>query len=94
MCLVKTPKIQNPTPTGEKDKPLPILRNPLLDGIDPTTNALRIGRQSLRIDLSRGGAPTAATKPSPSAAAAFNPGALPALPILNPLKGLQIGSLG
>lgn len=60
MCIVKTPKIKNPTPTGEADKPLPVLRNPLLDGINPTTNALRIGRDNLRIDL----APTAATAPS------------------------------
>lgn len=58
MCVVKTPKIQNPT--SQQDKPLPILRNPLLDGINPTTNALRIGRNNLRLDL----APTAATAPS------------------------------
>lgn len=60
MCLVKTPKIKAPTSTSGQDKPLPILRNPLLDGIDPTTNALRIGRTNLRIDR----APTAATAPS------------------------------
>lgn len=60
MCVVKTPKIKNPTSTTEPDKPLPILRNPLLDGIDPTTNALRIGRSRLRIDR----AGTAATAPS------------------------------
>lgn len=60
MCLVKTPKVANPTSTTAPDKPLPILRNPLLDGIDPTTNALRIGRSNLRIDKG----PTAATAPS------------------------------
>ena len=59
MCLVKTPKIAKPTPAQGQDKPLPILRNPLLDGIDPTTNALRIGRSNLRIDRA-----TAATAPS------------------------------
>lgn len=61
MCLVKTPKIANPTSSGgTADKPLPILRNPLLDGINPTTNALRIGRTNLRIDR----ASMAATAPS------------------------------
>lgn len=50
MCLVKTPKIKAPTPTNGQDKPLPILTNPILDGIDPLTNSLRVGRSSLRID--------------------------------------------
>ena len=49
MCVVKTPKIKAPTQPGS-DKPLPILTNPILDGIDPTTNSLRVGRRSLRID--------------------------------------------
>lgn len=61
VCVVKAPKIKNPTPSqAEQDKPLPILRNPLLDGINPTTQGLRIGRDNLRLDL----APTAATAPS------------------------------
>lgn len=47
MCVVKTPKIKNPTP--ENDKPLPVLTNPILDGIDPSTKSLRIGRSSLRL---------------------------------------------
>lgn len=56
MCVVKTPKIAQPT-TPATEKPLPILRNTLLDGIDPSTQSLRIGRGNLRIDR----APTALT---------------------------------
>lgn len=56
MCVVKTPKIAQPT-TPASEKPLPILRNLLLDGIDPSTQSLRIGRNNLRIDRS----PTAPT---------------------------------
>lgn len=48
MCVVKTPKIKAPEP-GEKEKPLPVITNPILDGIDPSTNSLRVGRSSLRI---------------------------------------------
>lgn len=59
MCVVKTPKVQNPT-NPATDKPLPILRNPLLDGVNPMTNGLTIGRNNLRLDR----APTAATAPS------------------------------
>lgn len=88
MCLVKTPKIKNPT-SSETDKPLPILRNPLLDGIDPSTKALRVGRQSLRIDRNPASGPTAATTPSPSAGARFAPAGLPAMPLINPLAGLN-----
>lgn len=48
MCIVSTPKISNPTPA--QDKPLPIIRNPLLDNYSPATSA-RIGRSALRTDL-------------------------------------------
>lgn len=64
MCLIKTPKIANPTPaSASADKPLPVIRNPLLDGYDPT-GMLRIGRTNLRTDLPQAAAPTAATAPS------------------------------
>lgn len=54
MCVVKTPKI--PTTTQQDtQKPLQVLRNPLLDGIDGSINSLRIGRNSLRIDRSGSG---------------------------------------
>lgn len=71
MCLVKTPKIkQDP----DANKPLPILRNALLDGIDPSTRSLRIGRQSLRIDRNGLGNPAPASGSSaPTAATAATP---------------------
>ena len=47
MCIVKTPKIETGT---EKPKEPTIIRNPYLDGVDPTTKAARAGRSSLRID--------------------------------------------
>ena len=51
MCLVKTPKIKNDGSTsGSSDKPLPILRNPLLDGISGSIRSLQLGRAALRID--------------------------------------------
>lgn len=53
MCLVKTPKIQN-SDAGQEQKPLPVLTNPILDGIDPSTKALRVGRSSLRIRRNSG----------------------------------------
>lgn len=52
MCLVKTPKISNQD-SGEQ-KPLPVLTNPILDGIDPSTRSLRVGRSSLRIRRNSG----------------------------------------
>lgn len=59
MCVVKTPKITNPT-NAATEKKLPILTNPLLDGVDATGN-LRIARNSLRIDRNPA---TAAVAPS------------------------------
>lgn len=47
MCLVKTPKIKD---DGTKNKPLPILRNPLLDGLVGSIQSIRMGRGALRID--------------------------------------------
>lgn len=48
MCLVKKPKI--PKDQG-KDKPLPVLRNPILDGMLGNIAALRAGTSAFRIDL-------------------------------------------
>lgn len=51
MCVVKTPKIKSTTAADTADsKPLQVLRNPLLDGIDSSINSLRIGRNNLRVD--------------------------------------------
>ena len=47
MCVAKSPKIQK-TAT-ETPKPT-IIRNPYLDGIDPSLKAARSGRSALRID--------------------------------------------
>ena len=49
MCAVKTPKIKQSE--AEKNKPLPVIRNPLLDGILGNIASLRNGRNSLRINL-------------------------------------------
>jgi len=54
MCVVKTPKIAAPTTQADKEKPLQVLRNPLLDGIQGNINSLRIGRSSLRVDRTTG----------------------------------------
>lgn len=56
MCIVKTPKIQN-TGTTSSDKPLPVLQNPILDGLNPSIQSLRIGRSALRIDPVAPGSP-------------------------------------
>lgn len=75
MCLVKTPKIKD-TGATDPNKPLPVLRNPILDGIDPSIQSLRIGRSSLRIDRvfpgdappppMGGGTPAPSNTPPPS----------------------------
>lgn len=51
MCIVKTPKIPDPATNGATDKPLPILRNPILDGMLGNIAALRAGTSGFRIDL-------------------------------------------
>ncbi|WP_109798688.1 hypothetical protein [Novosphingobium meiothermophilum] len=69
MCSVKTPKVQA---DPNANKPLPIIRNPFLDGFDPA-GQLRIGKQNLRIDLGSGTPASSApgyTSPPPTAAAA------------------------
>lgn len=50
MCLVKTPKIPKAQETAS-DKPLPILRNPLLDGLLGNIASNRAGTNPFRIDL-------------------------------------------
>lgn len=54
MCVVHTPKI-NQDPND--NKPLPILRNQMLDGMLGNIAALRDGRNSLRIPLNPLGIP-------------------------------------
>lgn len=51
MCIVKTPKIPDPATNGAADKPLPILRNPILDGLLGNIAATRAGTSAFRIDL-------------------------------------------
>lgn len=47
MCTVKTPKV---VPVTQTEKPLNILRNPYLDGIDPVKRSNSVGMGSLRIN--------------------------------------------
>lgn len=60
MCLAKGPKVVQAS--AASDKPVPVLRNPYLDGIDPIIRARSMGTRSMRID--RGSASTARTGPS------------------------------
>jgi len=50
VCIVNTPKPVATTSAADRDKPLPVLRNPYLDGIDPLIKAQKTGTRSLRID--------------------------------------------
>ncbi len=79
MCVVKTPKITAPSTAAQSDKPLPVLRNPYLDGIGPTIRAQRTGMSSLRID--RGTTPKAT--PKPTSVTPTIPSASPATPTLS-----------
>jgi hypothetical protein len=49
LCAVKKPKISKTE--QEKDKELPVLRNPFLDGMLGDIAALRSGTSAFRIDL-------------------------------------------
>lgn len=52
MCV--TPRKPKPvTVERAADKPLPILRNPYLDGMDPAIRANQLGVRALRIDRVR-----------------------------------------
>jgi hypothetical protein len=50
VCVVDTPEIPQPTPQ-EQNKPLPIIRNPILDGLLGNIAATRAGTSAFRIDL-------------------------------------------
>lgn len=54
MCLVK--KVTVPTTNTSAEKQVAIVRNTYLDGLDPVTKALRVGRSSLRIERGAAGA--------------------------------------
>jgi hypothetical protein len=60
VCGAKVPKVSQ---EAAKPKDPAIIRNPFLDGVDPTLKSLRLGRSALRIE--RGGvrAATPATPP-------------------------------
>lgn len=61
MCMVRTPRpVASNTAT---DKPIQVLRNPYLDGIDPIVKARKSGMGSLRIDRGSGKAPVTGLQP-------------------------------
>lgn len=63
MCMAKTPRpVASTTAT---DKPLQVLRNPYLDGIDPIVKARKAGTGSFRIDRGSGKAPVTGLQPPP-----------------------------
>lgn len=50
MCVVSKPKIPAPDPNSQQ-KPPPIIRNPILDGLLGNIAATRAGTSAFRIDL-------------------------------------------
>jgi uncharacterized membrane protein YgcG len=50
LCVASKPKIPAPS-AAEQDKPLPVLRNPILDGLLGNIAATRAGTSAFRIDL-------------------------------------------
>ncbi|EQB10414.1 hypothetical protein [Novosphingobium lindaniclasticum] len=88
MCIVKTPKVKTTDATAATPEPA-IIRNPYLDGVDPTTRALRMGRSSLRIERAGSGAasaaPPATASPSSSSSPLLN--IQPVLPKITPVQG-------
>ena len=76
MCVAKTPKVKE-----QKPKDPAIIRNPYLDGLDPISKALRVGRSSLRIERAGSGAASAA----PPATAAPLPSTATGLPPVQPV---------
>lgn len=88
MCIVKTPKVSTTDATSKTPDPA-IIRNPYLDGVDPVTKALRMGRSSLRIERAGSGAASAAppaTATSPLTFGAALP-LQPAIPKITPVGG-------
>ena len=82
MCLVKTPKVKNPSSADQKQKEPTVIRNPYLDGVGPAAKAKRLGRSSLRISRTapsptRPSAPPIAAAPSPGPSSPTLPGRLP-----------------
>lgn len=84
MCLVSTPKIKDDGVASSK-KDLPILRNPLLDGMIGSIRSLQMGRGALRIDRIRdpitgvtSAAPGGTMVSAPGAGAAYAGSPLPA----------------
>lgn len=53
MCTAKAPKVQQ-----QKPKEPTVIRNPYLDGVDPSTKAKRSGRSGLKIKRSGTGGVT------------------------------------
>jgi hypothetical protein len=66
VCIVKTPKVNTSSTTKEKDPA--IIRNPFLDGVDPTMKSLRTGRSALRIERTgvAGATPPPVVAPTPT----------------------------
>jgi len=68
VCTVRTKTVA--VNKADDDKEVPILRNPLLDGVDATIRARSTGTRALRIDRQTGGAiinrPTTPSTPGPS----------------------------
>lgn len=86
MCIVKTPKVQ--ATTQKVPEPI-VIRNQFLDGIDPVSKALRMGRSSLRIERAGSrptGLPANASPTSPSGNIGLPPIA-PILPTITPVPG-------
>ena len=95
MCVVKTPKITQPTAAATTDKPLPVMRNPYLDGIDPLIRSRQTGMSSLRIDRKPAGSSATITRPpasTPTAAPTAAPSASPSSSV-NPALAAML-SLG
>ena len=88
MCIVKTPKVQATDAQNKTPEPT-VIRNPYLDGVDPTTKSLRMGRSGLRIERAGSGATAA---PPVSVAPPFSTPTMlasiqPVLPKITPVRG-------
>lgn len=79
MCIVKTPKVD---PANNKAPEPTVIRNPYLDGADPSTKALRKGRSNLRIERGEGRVSSPVAPLNPSAAPAPVMSGLPTSPVM------------
>jgi hypothetical protein len=84
MCVVSTPKVDPKSDVAKTPDPA-IIRNTYLDGIDPTTKALRSGRTGLRIERASPGAATSTVIPPLASAPLLN--IQPVLPKITPVQG-------